>query len=248
MNGALANPSQAVRPTILVVGFDTGTRELIRCSLDRKGFCIEEVATKAQALGKIRRRAPDLLVLNLIPPAWPGFELYRRVRSLPETATLPILAVSAKGTEADRVLALETGTDDFLVQPFSSAELVARVRALLRRRELASGRDAAIRYQRGRLMIDFGRREVFIEGERCELTPREFELLRFLVQHPTRAYSRKELLNSVWGPRPVAKPRTVDVHIRRLRQHIERDDSRPELILSVRKLGYRLDLEALGDR
>jgi DNA-binding response OmpR family regulator len=215
MNGAVANPSRALRPRILVVGFDTGTRELIRYSLERKGFCIEEVVTKAQAAEKIRCRAPDLIVLNLIPPAWPGVELYRRVRSLPETATLPILAVSAKGTEADRVLALETGADDFLVQPFSSAELVARVRALLRRRELA---------------------------------PREFELLRFLVQHPTRAYSRKELLNSVWGPRPVAKPRTVDVHIRRLRQQIERDDSKPELILSVRKLGYRLNLEALGDR
>jgi DNA-binding response OmpR family regulator len=237
-----------VRHRILLAGFDPRTRRFIRSSLERGGFSIEEAATKAHATEKIRRNAPDLLVLSLVPRARPGVELYRRLRSRPETADLPILAISAKGAEADSVLALETGSEDFLVQPFSSAELVARVRALLRRREADSGRNSANLYQRGRLKIDFDRREVFVEGARCELTPREFGILRFLVLYPGRTYSRAELLDSVWGPRIVVKPRTVDVHIRHLRQQIERDDSKPRLILNVRKLGYRFNPEALEDR
>lgn len=233
---------------ILVAGFDRETLELIRCGLEREGFSIEEAVNEAQAAKIIGRHVPDLIVLSLLRPVRAGLELYRRLRSCAQTATLPILAVSTKATEADRVLALETGTDDFLVHPLSSAELVARVTALLRRRTLASGHNTANRYQRGRLVIDLERREVLVEGSRCELTPREFELLCFFVQHPLRVYSRKEILDSVWGPRAAVKPRTVDVHIRHLRQHLERDESKPELILSVRKLGYRFNLESLEDR
>ncbi len=231
-----------------MVGFGPATREFIDRGLKRRGFCVEEAATNAQAADKILRYTPDLIVLNLGAPALPGFKLYQRLRSCSETAELPVLAVSAEGTEPDRALALEAGTADFLVQPFDSTERVARVRALLRRRDPASGRNPSNRYQRGRLTIDFGTHEVLVEGVRCEVTPREFALLRFLVQHPTRVCSREEILDSVWGRGQAVKPRTVDVHVRHLRQAVERDASKPELILSVRKLGYRFNLEALGVR
>ncbi len=236
----------AARYRVLVVEDDADIRELIRYNLAEEGFVVDEAGDGAQALDRMRRRMPDLIVLDLMLPGMPGLEICRRIRAEGTTAQLPILIVTAKGTEVDRVLGLEMGADDYVVKPFSPRELVARVRALLRRAHpLAEPAPAGV-YEQGRLRIDFGTYEVFVEGERKELALREFELLKFLVQHPMRVYTREQLLDMVWGRDTFVEPRTVDVHVRRLRQRIERDDANPELILTVRSVGYRFNPDALG--
>ncbi len=204
---------------------------------------MEEAADGAQALERIKRRIPDLMVLDLMLPGMPGLQICRQMRVERDTAHLPILIVTAKGTEVDKVLGLEMGADDYVVKPFSPRELVARVKALLRRANpLSEPESGGGAYEKGRLRMDFGTYQVFVDGKKKELALREFELLKFFVQHPMRVYTREQLLDMVW----FVEPRTVDVHVRRLRQHIERDDANPELILTVRSVGYRFNPEALG--
>jgi two-component system, OmpR family, alkaline phosphatase synthesis response regulator PhoP len=238
-------PSSGPRQKILVVEDEADIRELIRYSLEREGFAVEEAVSGTEALEHLQRRLPDLMVLDLMLPGMSGLELCRLVRADKEMAALPILVATAKGTEVDRVLGLEMGADDYVVKPFSPRELVARVKALLRRVH-PGGRAEAKVWERGRLKIDFGTYEVFVDGKRCDLALREQELLRFFVEHPMRVYTREQLLNMVWGRDTFVEPRTVDVHVRRLRQRIERDDAKPELILTVRSVGYRFNPEALG--
>jgi len=247
MTTQAAEPNrERIRQKILVVEDESDIRELLRYNLTQEGFAVEEAGDGAEALDRIARRAPDLLVLDLMLPHMSGLELCRRMRSNPETAKLPILVVTAKGAEVDRILGLEMGADDYVVKPFSPREVVARVKALLRRANPAIEPASPGTYDRGRLKIDFGTYEVFVDGKRKELALREFELLRFFVQHPMRVYSREQLLDLVWGRDTFVEPRTVDVHVRRLRQQVERDDARPELILTVRSVGYRFNPEALG--
>ncbi|MGD0289084.1 MAG: response regulator [Candidatus Binataceae bacterium] len=237
---------ERIRQKILVVEDEADIRELLRYNLAQEGFAVEEASDGAEALDRIERRAPDLLVLDLMLPQMSGLELCRRMRSNPETAKLPILVVTAKSAEVDRILGLEMGADDYVVKPFSPREVVARVKALLRRANPASEPASPGNYDRGRLRIDFGTYEVFVDGQPKDLALREFELLRFFVQHPMRVYSREQLLDLVWGRDTFVEPRTVDVHVRRLRQQVERDDAKPELILTVRSVGYRFNPEALG--
>ena len=247
MNQTAAEPArERLRQKILVVEDEGDIRELIRYNLAQEGFAVEEAADGAEALERVQRRAPDLLVLDLMLPRMSGLELCRRLRANAETARLPIIVVTAKGAEVDRVLGLEMGADDYVVKPFSPREVVARVKALLRRVNAGLETSQAGGYDRGRLRIDFGTYEVFVDGVKKELALREFELLRFFVQHPLRVYGREQLLDLVWGRDTFVEPRTVDVHVRRLRQQIERDDARPELILTVRSVGYRFNPDALG--
>ncbi len=236
----------SARPRVLIVEDEADIRELMRYNLEREGFLVEEAGDGAQALEKIRRRVPDLLLLDLMLPGTPGLEICRQMRAGRDTASLPILVVTAKGTEVDKVLGLEMGADDYVVKPFSPREVVARVKALLRRANPSAEPESAGIFERGRLRIDFGTYQVFVEGRKRELALREFELLKFFVQHPMRVYTREQLLDMVWGRDTFVEPRTVDVHVRRLRQHIERDDANPELILTVRSVGYRFNPEALG--
>ena len=246
MNQAVAEPNrERIRQKVLVVEDEGDIRELLRYNLAQEGFAVEEAADGAEALDRIARRAPDLLVLDLMLPRMSGLELCRRMRSAPETARLPILVVTAKGAEVDRILGLEMGADDYVVKPFSPREVVARVKALLRRAGTSTEPAAPGTYERGRLKIDFGTYEVFVDGVRKDLALREFELLRFFAQHPMRVYSREQLLDLVWGRDTFVEPRTVDVHVRRLRQQVERDDAKPELILTVRSVGYRFNPDAL---
>ncbi|HYL57579.1 MAG TPA: response regulator [Candidatus Acidoferrales bacterium] len=245
--GAVAESQRAVRYRILIVEDDADIRELIRYNLAQEGFVVEEAADGAQALERVRRRVPDLMVLDLMLPGMPGLEICRQMRAARDTAHLPILIVTAKGTEVDKILGLEMGADDYVVKPFSPRELVARVKALLRRANALSEPEAGGgAYEKGRLRMDFGTYQVFVDSNKKELALREFELLRFFVQHPMRVYTREQLLDMVWGRDTFVEPRTVDVHVRRLRQHIERDDANPELILTVRSVGYRFNPEALG--
>ena len=234
------------RPRVLIVEDEADIREPMRYNLEREVSLIEEAGDGARALDKIRRRVPDLLLLDLMLPGTPGLEICRQMRASRDTASLPILVVTAKGTEVDKVLGLEMGADDYVVKPFSPREVVARVKALLRRASPNAETESAGIYERGRLKIDFGTYQVFVESRKRELALREFELLKFFVQHPMRVYTREQLLDMVWGRDTFVEPRTVDVHVRRLRQHIERDDANPELILTVRSVGYRFNPEALG--
>jgi phosphate regulon transcriptional regulator PhoB len=246
MNQTAEAARERVRHKILVVEDEADIRELLRYSLVQEGYTVEEAADGAEALDRVTRRAPDLVMLDLMLPRMSGLELCRRLRSNPETARLPVIVVTAKSAEVDRVLGLEMGADDYVVKPFSPREVVARVKALLRRASAALEPHSAGMFERGRLRIDFGTYEVFVEGARRDLALREFELLRFFVQHPLRVYSREQLLDLVWGRDTFVEPRTVDVHVRRLRQQIERDDANPELILTVRSVGYRFNPDPLG--
>ena len=235
-----------LRTTVMVVEDDADIRELLRYNLAQEGFAVEEAADGPQALKLIERRVPELLVLDLMMPGMSGLELCRKLRGAPATAMLPILILTAKGEEVDRILGLEMGADDYVVKPFSPREVVARIKALLRRAaRIAAEPEAAGVYEHGRLRIDFGTYEVSVAGQARVLCLREFELLKFFVQHPGRVYSREQLLDLVWGRDTFVEPRTVDVHVRRLRRQIERDDDQPELILTVRGVGYRFNPEAL---
>jgi two-component system alkaline phosphatase synthesis response regulator PhoP len=244
MNLATQTSETARGRKILVVEDDPDIRELLRYNLAQEGLAVEEAQDGTEAIERIRRRAPDLLVLDLMLPGMTGLELCRVLRTEPATAALPILVVTAKGAEVDRVLGLEMGADDYVVKPFSPRELVARIKALLRRAHRHEAEAPQV-YERGRLRINFATYEVFVDGQSRELSLREFELLRFFVRHPMHVYSREQLLDLVWGRDTFVEPRTVDVHVRRLRQQIERNDAEPELILTVRSVGYRFNPEAL---
>jgi two-component system, OmpR family, alkaline phosphatase synthesis response regulator PhoP len=233
------------RQKVLSIEDDADIRELIKFNLEQEGYAVEEAATGAEGLDRIKRRQPDLVLLDLMLPGMPGLEICRVLRNAKETATLPILIVTAKGTEVDKVLGLEMGADDYVVKPFSPRELIARVKALLRRANPDIAMPKSGIWERGRLKMDFDTYQVFVDGKRHELALREFELLRFFVEHPMRVYPREQLLDLVWGRDTFVEPRTVDVHVRRLRQHVEKDDANPELILTVRSVGYRFNPEAL---
>jgi len=237
--------SRGPRQKILSIEDDADIRELIKFNLEQEGYAVEEAATGAEGLDRIRRRQPDLVLLDLMLPGMPGLEICRVLRNAKETAALPILIVTAKGTEVDKVLGLEMGADDYVVKPFSPRELIARVKALLRRANPDTASPKTGIWERGRLKMDFDTYQVFVDAKRHELALREFELLRFFVKHPMRVYSREQLLDLVWGRDTFVEPRTVDVHVRRLRQHVEKDDANPELILTVRSVGYRFNPEAL---
>ncbi len=230
---------------ILVVEDEADIRELVRYNLEQEGFAIVEAADGETALGLVRSERPALLVLDLMLPGTNGLEVCRLLRQGEGTARLPILMLTARATEVDKVLGLEMGADDYVTKPFSPRELVARVKAVMRRAYGGESERPREVYERGRLRIELDTYEVFLDGKAMPLSLREFELLRFFVQYPDRAFTRADILDLVWGRDTYVEPRTVDVHIRRLRQQIEVDDAKPELILTVRGVGYKFKPEAL---
>src|SRR4030095_4136825 len=230
---------------ILVVEDEPDIRKLVQYNLTQERFKVLEAEDGEQALKIVQRDKPNLLILDLMLPGLSGIELCRILRDRSDTAKLPILMLTAKAGETDRVLGLEMGADDYLTKPFSPRELVARVRAILRRAASAAETEPLPAYDKGGLKIDFATYEVFVRGKNVKLTLKEFELLRFLVQNPNRVLSRDQLLDRVWGGETFVTPRTVDVHIRRLRKAIEKDDSHPRWILTLRGVGYKFDEKAL---
>jgi two-component system, OmpR family, alkaline phosphatase synthesis response regulator PhoP len=230
---------------ILVVEDEKDIRELVRFHLEQEGYAVREAETGESGLTVIAAERPALVILDLMLPGIDGLEVCRRLRGAEATRTLPVIMLTAKAAELDRVLGLEFGADDYVTKPFSPRELVARVRAVLRR---THGEDVPMPhevFERGRLRLDFDTYEVFLDGQPLTLSLREFELLKFFVRHPNRVYDRLQLLDLVWGPDMHVEPRTVDVHVRRLRKRIERDDAAPELILTVRGVGYKFNPDAL---
>jgi phosphate regulon transcriptional regulator PhoB len=230
---------------ILVVEDEPDIRKLVQYNLTQERFNVLEAEDGEQALKLLEREKPNLVILDLMLPGLSGMELCKLLRQRSETAKLPILMLTAKAGEADRIVGLEMGADDYLAKPFSPREMVARVRAILRRSEAKPATEAAPAYEKGALKIDFSTYEVFVRGKPVKLTLKEFELLRFLVLNPSRVLNRDQLLDRVWGGETFVTPRTVDVHIRRLRKAVEKDDRKPKWILTVRGVGYKFDEKAL---
>lgn len=223
---------------IVIVEDERDIAELVEHYLRRDGFQCEALDNGARALERIRKTSPDLVVLDLMLPGMDGMEICRILRSDERFRSLPIIMLTARGGEADKVAGLEMGADDYVTKPFSPRELVARVRALLRRRSRQTESKAPLTY--GRLALDPERHVVELGGKEVELTAKEFSLLQYLMGHRGRVVSRDQLLNEVWGYDYVGGSRTVDVHVRHLRKKI------PMLIKSlqtVKSFGYKLSEE-----
>jgi DNA-binding response OmpR family regulator len=207
----------------------------LKYSLERENYQVMTASDGEAALSQTRAGAPDLIVLDLMLPGVSGLEVARILRK--ETQT-PILMLTAKGTETDKVLGLEIGADDYVTKPFGMQELLARVRALLRRTETDSAGPATESFTSGDITVDLMRREVHRAGHHLRLKPKEFELLVFFVRNPGRVFTREQLLNQIWGYEFAGDTRTVDVHIRWLRQKIEENPSDPRRLITVRGTGY----------
>lgn len=229
-----------MRARILLVEDDANLVELIRYNFDKEGFEVTSTPDGEEALMLAEEEQPDLVVLDWMIDNLSGIEVCRRLRRSPATAAIPIIMLTARAEESDRVRGLETGADDYVTKPFSPRELMARVRALLRRLRpaLAGGH---LSY--GGIVMDTGAHKVTREGTPIHLGPTEFRLLRRFLENPGRVFSREQLLDSVWGRDVYVEQRTVDVHIRRLRKAINGEDL-PDLIRTVRSAGYALDADA----
>ncbi len=229
----------SVTPHILVVEDEDSLATLLQYNLQKEGYEVRLAGDGEEALVMIDERLPDLVVLDWMLPKVSGIEVCRRLRQRNETRNLPIVILTARGEESDRVRGLDTGADDYVVKPFSMTELTARIRAVLRRLRPGLAED---RVRRGDLLIDRVAHRVKRAGQEIHLGPTEFRLLDYLMQHPGRVFSREQLLDAVWGSDVYVEARTVDVHIGRLRKALgASDDSDP--IRTVRSAGYSLDLE-----
>jgi DNA-binding response OmpR family regulator len=227
----------ATARSILVVDDEPMVREVVATYLDREGFDVSEAADGRSALDAIARRKPDLVVLDVMLPEIDGFSILGELR---KRSDIPVILLTARTEEADRVLGLELGADDYVVKPFSPRELAARVRSVLRR--AGAPPSGSQRIVHGDLEIDGAAREVRVGGRLVELTAKEFDLLAFLAAAPRRVFSRGQLLEHVWdSSADWQDPSTVTVHIRRIRQKIERDPEHPERITTVWGVGYRFE-------
>ena len=223
--------------SVLIVDDEKDIVDLVAYNLAKEGFKALKAYNGEQALELARTGKPHLILLDLMLPGIQGLEVCKILRSKPETTSVPIIMLTAKGDEVDKILGLEIGADDYVTKPFSIKELMARIRALLRRLEPARKKAEVFEY-RG-LRIDFESHEVAVDGKSVNLSPTEFRLLKFLSQNPGRVYSREHLLDHVWGDEAFVEPRTVDVHIRRLRAQIEKNPEKPRYISTVRGAGYK---------
>ncbi len=231
---------------ILVVEDEVSLQETLAYNLTKQGYEVETVGDGSAALEVARRLKPDLILLDIMLPGMDGFEVCRILRN--EMST-PVLMLTARDDEIDRVVGLEVGADDYLTKPFSMRELIARVKAMLRRvriiREEVNATHSEIAdrmiYDFGNLRIDVGRREVRRDDQIIHIKPKEYELLFYLAKHKNQVLSRDQILESVWGWDYVGDSRTVDVHVRWLREKVEKDPGNPQRIITVRGAGYRFE-------
>jgi DNA-binding response OmpR family regulator len=223
--------------TILLVDDEESIQTLLTYPLERDGYRVVQARDGEEALVKFEQESPQLVVLDVMLPGLDGLEVCKRLRA---RSTVPIIMLTARGEELDKVLGLELGADDYITKPFSIREFRSRVRALLRRVATAPlEREREEIIERDELRIDVPRRTVEVRGETVELTFIEFEMLVLLASSPGVVFSRRELLERLRGSADYREPRTIDVHVRHLREKIERDPSDPELVLTVRGAGYR---------
>jgi DNA-binding response OmpR family regulator len=222
---------------ILIVEDEPTLVATLKYNLEREGYNVKTAVDGEAGLSSARAQRPDLIVLDLMLPGLDGFEVCRIIRR--ESAT-PILMLTAKTDEVDKVVGLELGADDYVTKPFSMRELLARVRALLRRAEQAPQTDQDV-LASGNLLVDVAKRQASRAGQPLPLKPKEYELLVFLLRNPGRVFTRDQLLNQIWGYDFVGDSRTVDVHMRWLRQKIEDEPSKPVRLITVRGTGYRFE-------
>jgi len=225
-------------PKILLVEDERSIAEGLKISLESEGFQVGWAKDGHEALAAWDRTRPDLIVLDLMLPGISGTEVCRTIRA---RSDVPIIMLTARDTEVDRVVGLEIGADDYLTKPFSTRELIARIRAILRRAPLGSGSSAIDEQpiEVNGVRVDRSRHEVTVDRRSVELPPKEFELLSVLVEYAGRVLTRNQLIDEVWGPDYVGDTKTLDVHIRRLRGRIEVDPQEPRRIRTVRGVGYR---------
>jgi two-component system phosphate regulon response regulator PhoB len=223
---------------ILIVEDEAALSTLLSYNLEKEGFTVCVAGDGEQAIEALAEETPDLVLLDWMLPHLSGIEICRRIRRAPKTRDLPIIMLTAKGEEADRIRGLDTGADDYVTKPFSPAELIARVRALLRRARPAAGAD---QLNAGGIVMNLVAHRVHVGGTEIELGPTEFRLLRHFMEHPGRVYSRDRILDAVWGRDINVEDRTVDVHIGRLRKAL-RAAAGHDPIRTVRGAGYSLEV------
>lgn len=225
---------------ILVVEDDQNLLATLKYNLQKEGYGVTTAADGAEAIDTARRGKPDLVILDLMLPKMSGFEVCRILR---KDMTVPILMLTAKTKEVDKIVGLEIGADDYMTKPFSMRELLARVRAMLRRADMSRMQPDSEQkcLTIGDLIIDLARHKATLRGIELELTPKEFDLLAFLARNKGFVFNREQLLEKVWGYDYAGDTRTVDVHIRWLRQNIETEPQKPKYLITVRGTGYKLD-------
>jgi two-component system, OmpR family, phosphate regulon response regulator PhoB len=224
-------------PSVLVVEDEDALSTLLRYNLEKEGFAVSEARDGEEALLQLKEQKPDAVLLDWMLPRLSGLELCRQIRRAPAWRDLPVIMLTARGEEGDRVRGLDSGADDYVVKPFSTSELIARLKAVIRRARPAAQAEV-LRF--GDLALDGAAHRVTRNGEGVHLGPTEFRLLRFLLERPGRVFSREQLLDAVWGRDAEVELRTVDVHIRRLRKALNASERR-DLIRTVRSAGYALD-------
>jgi DNA-binding response OmpR family regulator len=225
------------RQMILIVEDESSVAEAIAYTLDQEGFDTEVASDGREALDRFEESPPSLVILDLMLPGLSGWQLFTAFR---RQRDVPIIMLTARTEEADRVAGLEMGADDYVPKPFSMRELVARVRTVLRRSGRTEGEDApADRLEAGDIEIDMGSHEVNVRGQSVNLSPKEFDLLTYLMQNSGRVRTRDEIITTVWGEEEFLDQRTVDVHIRWLRQKVELDPANPRHLVTVRGVGYK---------
>jgi len=225
------------KPLVLIVEDEAPLVTMLRYNLEREGFQVCEAGDGEEALVQIAERRPDLVLLDWMLPLVSGIEVCRRIRRSPETRSLPVIILTARGEETDRVRGLDSGADDYVVKPFSPSELVARLRAVMRRAQPSATQNVL---QFADVEVDTAAHRVSRAGRSIHLGPTEFRLLRYLIAHPSRVFSREQLLDAVWGHDVYVEARTVDVHIRRLRKALNTGNA-VDVVRTVRSAGYALD-------
>ena len=236
MTDGAAEPS---KPLILVVEDEPAVATMLRYNLEKQGFRVDEAGDGGEALTRIAESRPDLVLLDWMLPIMSGIEVCRQVRRNPHTADLPVIMLTARADDQDAVRGLNTGADDYITKPFNIEALLARMRALLRRSGGTTGKGQLSFHD---IEIDLAEHRTVRNGRRVHLGPTEFRLLAYFMRHPRRVFTREELLDAVWGRDIHVEPRTVDVHIRRLRKAIN-GENELDLVRTVRAAGYALDTE-----
>ncbi|MBU3175118.1 response regulator transcription factor [Clostridium estertheticum] len=223
---------------VLVVDDEEHIRELIKFNLEKNGYKVICADNGIDAVKLAKEQVPQLMLLDLMLPGMDGLDVCKEIRKDSNMSGMPIIMITAKGEEIDKIIGLELGADDYITKPFSVRELVARVKAILRRTTMQIVEKT---FKIGNLVIDFGKHEVIKSEIRIDLTLKEFELLQILIKNKGRVMTRDFLLDKIWGYEYVGETRTVDVHIRHLRQKIEEDDKNPVYIQTIRGIGYRFN-------
>ncbi len=231
--------SLANKPLVLIVEDEAALMTMLRYNLEKQGFRVEEAGDGEEALSRINELKPDMVLLDWMLPHLSGIEVCRQIRRRPATRELPVIMITARSEDQDAVRGLNTGADDYVTKPFSTEALVARMRALMRRSNTVPAKGE-LRFHD--IILDLAAHRITRNGRQLHLGPTEYRLMEFLMQRPRRVFSREELLDAIWGPSIHVEPRTVDVHIRRLRKAINAPDEL-DVVRTVRAAGYAMDTE-----